>query len=415
MKNLNQNFKNLYKSLIGGQPSKVLDSIDYYLKYLPDEVIEKSVFDVLPPANRGVSSSDFTVCKEDFKLNCLVDWLTCSFSFKELKSFFKSVGCSESEFRSFFDESYRFKTKFYDNSFKFLGTGAISTGMIQKNAQRSSLLELTGSSIQSFRDKFNLSDLQLIKKLNYTEGNDIVNTAVKITRIDLTIDYQSINIFSGLKLWDDIIVYLGNKWFSSSLNSSSIKFLSSGGDSGHIQTIYLGSQSSNRFLCMYLKHEESVDKREQFIENFVIRFELRVAENHAYCFKMNADKCKTNQEFFSLVRSMINDFIEFKDVDKFKELNINLRNRLNIAPFWEKVFKTQIEINSFPVYKEINLSKKKKHAENCALTMYYLKETDPSYIDDMFKLGQERFIEKLDKNIDILEQLRKEHNRNKGV
>ncbi|MCK9273418.1 replication initiation factor domain-containing protein [Candidatus Gracilibacteria bacterium] len=411
MFNVNKKFENIYKTQFASLDSVVVKSLEDYLKYIPEEVIEKSLLVVKPPANRGVRTTEFSFCQQSFKLNCLLDWLTCSFSFEELRQFFINFGCYDSEFKSFFDQSFRFKTRFYDNSFHFLETGSISTGMIQRDVERTTLLELSGKSLQAFREKFNVSDLDIINNINYTDGNDIGRSLVKITRVDLTLDYKSLNVFSGLLLWDNILIHLKKKAFSSCANSSSIQFISSCGDYAHVQTIYIGSRSSGRFLCIYLKHEESVDKRETYIENFVIRFELRLTENHAYSFKKNSESCKNDSDFFNLIRSLINDFIEFKDIDNFNHICLTNRYKLDIAPFWKDVFKLDLKIDSYPTYKDDSIFRKIKHAKKMSLNLHMIKQVDEKSFNEIMEEGKNKFDNKLDKNNESLNNLRKQFNR----
>lgn len=390
--------------------SIVAKSIDYYLKYLPSEISYKIG---APPSNRGACTSKYSNSKLDFELNCVIDWLTCSFSYFKLQQFFIGNFCSFDEFKALFNPIYLFKRKFYKDSYHFLETGSINLGNFE-SSHRTTLLELTGSSLERFRQKFQCTDLQILKAINYSEGNNIIDSDSKITRIDLTIDFVSHDIISGLNLWDNILIHLEKKLFTTKTNDQNIKMLIKGTNRDHIQTVYIGSRKSERYMCIYLKHEESLDKYNKLMDKFIIRFELRLSEKHAYSFRMNCENIVCENEFLKLMKSMINDFIQFKEIKKHHVIDKKNKNRLSIAPFWSEIFNNDFKITNYPIVKFDDYFRTRKQVEKSSLGFYKMLQCEDSEADQqnlirqLIDLGRTKFESKLENNLDQLNNFREQ-------
>lgn len=393
-----------YKS-IAPLDSVIVNSLNNYLKYLPDTILEKAV---TPHTNRGVKNSNYSICKQNYKLIALIDWLTISSTPEYLKQFLNKSGLDDTLIETYLQKSYEVKSKFYEKSFKFLESGSINFGLVQK-ANRSSLIDLTGSAIQNFRKTFDKTDLQILKAIELNEN--FIEADQKVTRIDTTLDFISIDLFSGLLLWDQILIHLNKKLFSTCAKTSAIKMITTQCDLGHVQTIYIGSRSSDRFLCIYLKHEESKDNRDEYLQNFTIRFELRLSEKFAYSFVKNSQNLTNEQDFLKLIRETINLFFEIKKTNTLKKFDNHNKARLDIAEFWEQIFKTDITIYRYDVYKPVDFFRKKKYCENASLALYMLKSIEPQLIDKILEIGKQKFNDKFDKNLDTLNYIRQQYDR----
>lgn len=405
------NFNHLidYYNCISPSDSIIKKSLSNYLKYIPDQVLQKVV---IPPANRGVKNSNYSICKQNYKLTALIDWLTCSSTPELLKSFLNKNGLNDDVISSYLDDSYLFKSKFYDRSYKFLENGSLNFGLIQR-ANRSASIDLSGSAIQNFRTNFKRSDLEILKTIELNEN--LIEADQKVTRIDTTLDFISLDLFSGLYLWDSLLIHLQKKLFSTCSKTSAIKIITTQCDLGHVQTIYIGSRSSDRFLCIYLKHEESKDSRDEYLENFTIRFELRLSEKFAYNFVKNSQNLNSEQDLYKLIRETINSFFEVKKTNEFKKIDTHNKIRLDIADFWREIFKTDLTIYRYDVYKPVDFFRKKKYCENASLALYMLKSIEPNLIDKILDEGKEKFNNKFDKNLDTLNYIRNQYERREYI
>lgn len=393
-----------YKS-IAPIESVISKSLNNYLKYIPDSILEKTT---TPPTNRGVKNSNYSICKQNYKLTALIDWLTISSTPEYLKQFLNKSGLDDTLIETYLQKSYEVKSKFYEKSFKFLESGSINFGLVQK-ANRSSLIDLTGSAIQNFRKTFDKTDLQILKAIDLNEN--FIEADQKVTRIDTTLDFISIDLFSGLLLWDQILIHLNKKLFSTCAKTSAIKMITTQCDLGHIQTIYVGSRSSDRFLCIYLKHEESKDNRDEYLEHFTIRFELRLSEKFAYSFVKNSQNLNSELDFLKLIRETINIFFEIKENNIYKKFDTHNKTRLDTAHFWHDIFKTDLTIYRYDVYKPVDFFRKKKYCENASLALYMLKSIEPELIGKILEIGKQKFNDKFDKNLDTLNYIRQQYDR----